>query len=126
MGGVLSVSDEYYNSICSKSIKVTPNALDKSTIDINYLISSEDIGKSASISCDVLVDKSTTIFLMSRAESASGSASRITTLSVPANESTHISLELNEILTGTYSIFMRISVDDGGTGYATNFKLNIL
>lgn len=126
MGGVLSVSDEYYSNICSKSIKVTPNSFNKSTIDVNYLISSEDIGKSASISFDMFADKSTTIYLMSRTESASGSATIITSVGAPANESTHISLDLNEILANTYSIFIRISVEDGGTAYTNNFKLNIL
>lgn len=124
MGGRLSVTDEY-NTIGHKSLKSTTTG-STTSIDMVYVVNEEQIGCMGTISFDAYSISRFDVFLIFRSGSSSGSPSVKSSLSVPANEDTHVTLTIPEILSDTYSIFVRLQSNTNNDDLFTdNFVLNV-
>lgn len=124
MGGKLSVTDEY-NTIGHKSLKSTTTG-SATSIDMIHVVNEEQIGHTGVVSFDTYSISNFNVHLMFRIGSSSGSASIKTTIGVPADENTHVTLTIPEILSDTYSIFVRLlSNSNNDDLFVDNFVLNL-
>lgn len=108
MGGILSVSNEH-STIGETSIKSVKNAENKCSVDCVYLVKSSDIGKSISATFNNYCTSNCIIMFYYRKTNAGGSATILTEISYPANSTTPITLSLDEIVEGTYSVVFRVT-----------------
>ena len=123
MGGRLSVTDEY-NTIGNKSLKST-TAGSTTSIDMIHVVNEEQIGHTGVVSFDTYSISNFNVHLMSRIGSSSGSASVKTAIAVPADKNTHVTLTIPEILSDTYSIFVRLQSNSNNDLFVDNFVLNL-
>lgn len=123
MGGILSVTEEY-NTIGNKSLKSTTDNGSVTSIDVIYIINEEQIGHTGTVSLDVYSTSNFMAYLIFRNNSSSGQASIKSNIWVPANESTHITLTIPEILSNTYSVFVRLHNNNKDDIFMDNCILN--
>lgn len=122
MGGSLSVTDEY-KTIGHKSIKSTMRG-GTASLDMVYVVSSDQIGKPGMASLDVYSESSFTTYLCFREGGSSGSAVIKSAIGVPGDENTHIIFTVPEVLSTTYSIFVRL-LSRNDNVFADNFVLKL-
>ena len=122
MGGGLSVTDEY-KTIGHKSIKSTRESSNAS-IDMNYIILLEDVGKTGVVSFDTYSETNFNTSLLFRKGDGLGSAVVKSSLGVPAGETTHVTFTIPEIQSDTYSVFVRL-LNAKDNVYADNFVLKL-
>lgn len=118
MGGTLSITNEY-NTIGSKSIQSTKS------IDMNYIINDDEIGKTGVISFNTYALNSFNAALLFREDSSSGLAVRQAYVDVPGNENVTVTFTIPKISSSTYSIFVRI-INESKDVFADNFILKLM
>ena len=123
MGGRLSVTTEY-NTIGYKSLKSTTDG-STTSIDMIHVVTEEQIGHTGLVSFDAYSISNFNVYLMFRIGSSSGSPSIKTSVVVPADKNTHVTLTIPEILSDTYSIFVRLQSNSNNDLFVDNFVLNL-
>lgn len=123
MGGTFSISDEY-KTIGHKSLKSTRGD-GKASIDLNYIVTDAQIGKTGTVSFDAYSASSRSeADLIFRDGSSSGAASIKSSVVVPSDESTHVIFTIPEIQSTTYSVVVRL-LNNSGDIFADNFVLKL-
>lgn len=123
MGGRLSITDEY-STIGCKSLKSTTTG-STTSIDMIHIVTEEQIGRSGLISLDAYSISDFKVYLIFREDSSSGPSSIKLTVDVPANESTHVTLTIPEILSDVYSVILRVQNNNKDDIFMDNCVLNL-